>query len=275
MSRVLGVIPARAAATRFPGKPLALLRGRPLVEHVWRRAGAATTLGRLVVATDDDAIAAAVRAFGGEVVRTSSDHLSGTDRVAEAARLLPGYDVVVNIQGDEPLLSPVAIDAAVEPVASTSHLRPGEPHAGHPVVPEMATLAHVEHAVEAFLSLDVVKVVTNPGGYAVYFSRAPLGARPGVDGTPQPPPAGFLRHVGLYVYRAEALQQIARLPVTPLELAERLEQLRPLQFGFRICVVVTPYTSRGVDTPSDLAALERDWEAPGGGAGSGEKESPR
>ncbi len=228
-----------------------------------------------MIATDDAAVADAARGFGAEVVRTSSEHPSGTDRVAEAARLLPFSEIVVNIQGDEPLLSPDAIAAAIEPLSATIEYRPGEPHPGGPVIPVMSTLAHVEHDAAAVRSLDVVKVVVNPGGHAVYFSRAPLGAACAPDGSIVPPAEGFLRHVGLYVYRGETLQQLANLSVTPLERQERLEQLRALVFGFRIRVVITPYRSRGVDTPADLAALERDWDAVAGFSTPDPKESPR
>jgi 3-deoxy-manno-octulosonate cytidylyltransferase (CMP-KDO synthetase) len=139
----------------------------------------------------------------------------------------------------------------------------------------MSTLAHVEHDEDAFRSLDVVKVVTNPGGHAVYFSRAPLGGRAASDGRVVPPAEGFLRHVGLYVYREETLQQLSNLRETPLERLERLEQLRALVFGIRIRVVITPYRSRGVDTPGDLAALERDWDLLTGIGTPDPKESPR
>ena len=258
---VLGVIPARAAASRFPGKPLALLRGRPLIEHVWLRARAATALDRLLVATDDAAIAEAVRGFGGEALVTSGDHASGTDRVAEAAATVGvgASDLVVNIQGDEPLIDPRSIAAAVDVLRPEAGARAGAPM-GEGLVPSrlpgVATLAHVETHPEAFASPEVVKVVTDLKGEALYFSRAPIGPGP----APSAPDTGFLRHVGLYVYRADVLERLCRLAPTPLERAERLEQLRALEHGIRIRVVVTPHASRGVDTPADLQALERDWE---------------
>jgi len=240
--KALGVIPARAGASRFPGKPLAALRGRPLVAHVWERARSCPRLDRVVIATDDDAIAAVARGFGAEVVLTRIDHASGTDRVAEvAARAeFAGYDVVANVQGDEPLLDPAALAAAIAPVA-----------AGEAV---FATLAHVEHDPGAFASPHVVKVALDARGDATAFTRTPPAAAAG------PGPAGFLRHVGLYVYTRDTLLAFAALPPTEDERRERLEQLRALGHGIRVRVVITPYVSRGVDTPADLAALERDWD---------------
>ena len=235
--KVLGVIPARAGATRFPGKPLALLRGRPLLAHVWDRASRCAALDRVVIATDDAAILAAARGWGGEAVMTRADHASGTDRVAEVAARpgFDGYGVVVNVQGDEPLLDGDAIAAAVAPVKA------GEA--------PMATLAHLEDDAEAFASPHVVKVVVDGDGHAVLFSRERTGAAP-----------PFLRHVGLYVFDRETLHAFTRLPPTESERAERLEQLRALGHGIRLRVVITPWVSRGVDTPADLAALERDWD---------------
>jgi 3-deoxy-manno-octulosonate cytidylyltransferase (CMP-KDO synthetase) len=250
--KVLGVIPARAGATRFPGKPLARLRGRPLLAHVWERARACAALDRLVIATDDAAIAAAARGFGAEALLTRADHASGTDRVAEVAALPDFADcaVVANIQGDEPLLDPDALALAIAPVVA------GEA--------PMATLAHFDEDPASFASPHVVKVVVDERGDAVLFSRAPTGARP-----------PFLRHVGLYVFARETLIRFAHLPPAPPELAERLEQLRALAHGIRIRVVITPYASRGVDTPEDLAALERDWDRIAGAGDVPARESPR
>ena len=250
--KVLGVIPARAHSTRFPGKPLAPLRGRPLLAHVWERARACRLLDRLVIATDDPAIAAAARGWGAEAVMTRADHASGTDRVAEVARLpaCADFGVIANVQGDEPLLDPRALALAIAPVVA------GEA--------PMATLAHLEPDPEAFASPHVVKVVIDPNGDAVLFSRAPTGSAP-----------PFLRHVGLYVFARETLIAFAQLPPAPAELAEGLEQLRATAHGIRIRVVITPYASRGIDTPEDLAALERDWNLLSGGLDTKARESPR
>lgn len=251
--KVLGVIPARAGASRFPGKPLALLRGRPLVAHVWERARACPALDRVVIATDDPAIAAAVRAFGAEATLTRADHASGTDRVAEVAARpeYADYGVIANLQGDEPLLDPLALAAAVAPVAT------GEA--------PLATLAHREDDPAAFASEHVVQVVVDERGDAIAFSRQPLGGAP-----------PFLRHVGLYVFARATLLAFAALPPSPRELAARLEQLRALDHGITVRVVITPFASRGVDTPDDLAALERDWDALAGRlADAPPREAPR
>jgi 3-deoxy-manno-octulosonate cytidylyltransferase (CMP-KDO synthetase) len=242
--RTLGVIPARMGARRLPGKPLIPLRGKPLIQHVWEACARVPSIERLVVATDGEEIASAVRDFGGEAVLTSEDHPSGSDRVAEAVRLLgETFDAVVNIQGDEPLLSPEAVDAAVRAL--------DEDRAA-----SLTTLACRDIDGEAFHSRDVTKVVIDRAGFALYFSRAPL-AEP-VSG----PGEGwsFLRHVGLYVFRTRALEAFVSWEPTPLERAEELEQLRALEHGLRIRVVVTPYRSRAVDTADDLEALERDWD---------------
>jgi 3-deoxy-manno-octulosonate cytidylyltransferase (CMP-KDO synthetase) len=252
--RVLGVIPARLGATRFPGKPLALLRGKPVLRHVWERTSACPALERVVIATDDATIAAAALEWGATAVMTSANHASGTDRIAEVAARpeFQCFEAIVNVQGDEPLIDPAAIAAALEPVAAGQA--------------RMSTLAHVEKNARTLASPDVVKVTRDANGDAIDFTRA----APLVD-----PLGTTLRHVGLYVYRRDLLLRLTSLAPTPRERKEHLEQLRALEYGIRIRVVITPYASRGVDTPSDLAALERDWEALTGPAESGRKESPR
>jgi 3-deoxy-manno-octulosonate cytidylyltransferase (CMP-KDO synthetase) len=238
--KVLGVIPARMGATRFPGKPLALLRGRPLDEHVLRRARAFDALDRVVVATADDGIARVVEDAGGEAIRTRSDHASGTDRVAEVSAMpaFSAYGAIVNVQGDEPLIDPRAIALAALPVARGEAM--------------MATLAHAETDPDQYASPDVVRVRIDAAGDALEFARGPHA-----DALP---PEGFLRHVGLYVYERATLARLTALPATEAERSARLEQLRALGHGIKIRVVLTPYQSRGVDTPADLAALERDWD---------------
>ena len=238
--KVLGVIPARLGASRFPGKPLALLRGRPLIEHVFLRARACAALDRVVVATDDDNIAHVIEILGGEAIATRDDHASGTDRVAEVAALdaFASYGTIVNVQGDEPGIDPRAIESAALPVAR-----------GEAV---MATLAHLDADEAAFARPDVVKILCDAEGDALAFTRAPA---------PEAWQGGsFLRHVGLYAYNRATLARLTAFPVAPPEREERLEQLRALWHGIKIRVVITPYRSRGVDTPADLAALERDWE---------------
>ncbi len=235
--RAVGVIPARFAAQRFPGKPLAVIAGRPMIQHVWDGARRAKSLDRVVVATDDARIAEACRGFGAEVALTRSDHPSGTDRIAEAAADL-ACDVVVNVQGDEPLIEGFVIDAAIEALVGD----PGAP---------MATVVHGADP-EALADPNRVKVVLDRRGRALYFSRSPI---PFVrEGHPVPP---CWQHVGLYAYRREFLGELTALPPTPAELAEGLEQLRALEHGFPIhCAVVEGWRSVAVDVPEDLARVE-------------------
>lgn len=238
--RIVGIIPARYASSRFPGKALAELEGKPMVQHVVERASRAALLDQVVVATDDARIADAVRAFGGTVCMTSPEHPSGTDRIAEVARGM-ACDLVVNIQGDEPLIEAAVIDLAAEPLAED------------PVI-AMGTLARPMGVAEA-ADPSKVKVVLDRQGFALYFSRSPI---PYIrDGAPPPAECPYLLHMGLYVYRRETLLQLAALPPTPLEERERLEQLRALEHGVRIRVVLTEHQSFGVDTPADLERVRR------------------
>lgn len=236
--RILGVIPARWASSRFPGKALAPLAGRPLIRHVYERAAQARYLSELVIATDDERIAAAARAFRAPVRMTRADHPSGTDRVAEAASA-DSAELVVNIQGDEPLIDPAAIDAAVLGLLDS------------PEVPMGTLMKRIEDPSELY-NPNVVKVVIDRFGHAIYFSRSRIPyVREGAEQAP------CYKHVGLYVYRREFLLRYSDLPVGPLERAEKLEQLRALENGYRIRVVETEYESLGVDTPEDLAKVER------------------
>jgi 3-deoxy-manno-octulosonate cytidylyltransferase (CMP-KDO synthetase) len=251
--RTVAVIPARYDSTRFPGKILADLDGRPMIEHVYRRAADARGVDAVVVATDDPRIAAAVTRFGGVVRMTSAAHRTGTDRIAEVARDLT-CDVVVNVQGDEPLIDPDLITDAIEPLKSDASL-------------QMSTVCRAIDDVSDYADPNVVKVVRDRNGDALYFSRAPIpggpptprpnGVEAGDSHDRQPVAAPAIRrpafkHIGLYAYRREFLLAFAALPQTPLELAESLEQLRALEHGFRIFTVVTTYDSIGVDTPEDL-----------------------
>src|SRR5713101_2335721 len=233
--KAVGIIPARWQATRLPGKPLAEIAGRPMIRHVYERASQAASLAQVIVATDDERILAAVRAFGGEAVLTSPDHRSGTDRVAEAAEALAS-DVVVNIQGDEPLIEPHAIDLLVAPFESEPEL-------------SMTTLAVPIRSAAEIEDPSVVKVVLDRQGYALYFSRFPIP----FYRTPHPSSLiPRLKHIGLYAYRADFLQAFSRMEPTPLEQAEALEQLRALEHGERIFVVLTEHDAISVDTPDDL-----------------------
>lgn len=246
---VVGIIPARFASERFPRKVLARETGRPLIQHVYESAQRAAEISRLLVATDHEDIAAAVRAFGGEVVMTRADHPNGTSRLAEAAaRLgLPADTVVVNIQGDEPEIEPETIDAAIAALR-----RSGCP---------MATVASPFEPEEDPRDPNVVKVVLRQDGRSLYFSRALIPhAR-----DPAPGAAGSqLKHIGLYVYRADFLQTYVELAPTPLETMEKLEQLRALEHGHDIAVAVRTVHSRGIDTPEQYAAFVARWRARNG-----------
>jgi 3-deoxy-manno-octulosonate cytidylyltransferase (CMP-KDO synthetase) len=231
----VGVIPSRYAATRLPGKPLLPIAGKPMIQHVYERARSARSLARVLVATDDQRILDVVRGFGGEAVLTSSEHRSGTDRVAEAARDLDA-DVVINIQGDEPMLRPEPLDALVAAFEARPEL-------------EIATLAHAIARPEDANDPGAVKVVVDREGFALYFSRLPIPFyRDGPGGE-------RWRHLGVYAYRKAALLRFAGLTPTPLEQAEALEQLRALESGMRILVLPTEHFCVGVDTPEDLGRV--------------------
>jgi 3-deoxy-manno-octulosonate cytidylyltransferase (CMP-KDO synthetase) len=241
VSRAVAVIPARWASVRFPGKALVVVHDKPLIQHVWERARALESVEALVVATDDERIARAVRGFGGTAVMTSPDCPSGTDRVAEATRAWPG-DLVVNLQGDEPVFDVKAVDELVRLMGADPAI-------------EMGTLAHpIRNEAELADVNGPNKVVLDQAGYALYFSRAPIPYRR------QPGLVTPLRHIGIYVFRTAFLRRFAALAPTPLERTEGLEQLRALEHGVRIRVVVTPHGSIGVDMPADVARLAAHLE---------------
>jgi 3-deoxy-manno-octulosonate cytidylyltransferase (CMP-KDO synthetase) len=233
---VLGVIPARYGASRFPGKPLATLWGKPMVQHVWERARAIEGLDRLVIATDDERIAEAARRFGAEVAMTSPECASGTDRVAEVARARLASEWAVNLQGDEPELDPLGVDRMIRTLRA------------HPDV-RMATLAHRETDEATLESPEVVKLEVDASGNALYFTRR----------WPPPRRAGgeVLRHIGVYGFQRDFLLEFASWPPSASERAERLEQLRALDHGVPIRVDMSDRPAVGVDTPEALAALER------------------
>lgn len=247
--RVTAVIPARYASTRFPGKPLADLLGKPMIRWVYERTALCAGIHRVIVATDDERIFRAVRAFGGEAEMTREDHPTGTDRLAEVAGRIE-TDLVVNVQGDEPLVDPRMLDLAVAPLRED------------PSIP-MGTLKTPIATVEEYLNPNVVKVVTDLRGFALYFSRAPI-PHPRDAGDDLPAflaRGGAFKHIGLYVYRRDFLLAYPRLPATPLEETEKLEQLRALEHGHRIRVVPTGLASQGVDTPEDLERVRALMEA--------------
>ena len=233
----IAIIPARYASTRLPGKPLLDRTGMPLIQHVVQAVGSASSIQKIVVATDDARIAQAVEAFGGNCVMTRADHPSGTDRIAESVEILSleAGDIVVNVQGDEPEMPGACVDQLVELLDGGSC--------------PMATLATPLSGDEAD-DPNKVKVVTRADGRALYFSRAriPFDRDSGRQ-------ARYLLHLGIYAYRVAFLKQYASLPPTPAEQAEKLEQLRALESGFDIAVGVTDYHGRGIDTPDDYEAF--------------------
>jgi len=237
--RAVGIVPARYASTRFPGKPLTPIAGLPMIQRVWQGARGAKRLSEVVVATDDERIAAVCRDFGARVVMTSADHPTGTDRLAEAARGLDA-EVIVNIQGDEPLIEGFVVDAAVDALLAD------------PEVP-MATLAH-RAPPGAENDPNRVKITLDRHGFALYFSRAPIPYARDASFRPR-----YWQHIGLYAYRRDFLQRFVELPQTEAERAESLEQLRALEHGYRIRVaVIEGWESAGVDVPGDVARVEAE-----------------
>lgn len=232
---VLGIIPARYGASRFPGKPLAMLWDKPMLQHVWERASAAPWIDELMIATDDVRIAQAARGWGATVEMTSPEHMSGTDRVAEVARRRPEAEIILNLQCDEPELDAEAVGRMVEAMKGDPEIR-------------MATLAHEEELPERLAAPDVVKVVVDAHGFALYFSRADIAG--GSQGGPA------LRHLGVYGFRRDMLLEFSGASPGALERAERLEQLRALERGVKIKVITGARASAAVDTPEQLATLD-------------------
>lgn len=248
---VLAVVPARWGATRFPGKPLYPIAGKPLVQHVWERVCQARRLvAGVAIATDDERIAAAAAAFGARVVLTRPDHPSGTDRIAEAVTRLEaegnvGFSHVLNVQGDEPLIEPALLDRLADALLDD------------PALPMVTAACPLRDAAD-LLDPNCVKVVLARHGDALYFSRAAIP-----HPTPGAPAAPCYRHQGVYGYRRDFLETFVRWEPSPLERAERLEQLRALENGTRIRVLITEHTSLGVDAPGDVARVERKMKAKG------------
>ncbi|MGH9768989.1 MAG: 3-deoxy-manno-octulosonate cytidylyltransferase [Blastocatellia bacterium] len=251
--KVVAIIPARYASTRLPGKPLIEIAGKPMILRVAERAKQASLISRVIVATDDERVFQAVTAGGIEAIMTSPDHATGTDRLAEVAAKLDA-EIIVNIQGDEPLIEPATIEAAVAPLLADRSIM-------------MSTTCEPIESVEDVLKSNVVKVVIDRDGFALYFSRNPipfprsavlehgsikaaLRARPELLKV-------FNKHTGLYAYRRDFLLAYAKLPPTPLEQSEMLEQLRALDHGYKIKVVAVAQRSIGVDTPEDLELVKR------------------
>jgi 3-deoxy-manno-octulosonate cytidylyltransferase (CMP-KDO synthetase) len=240
---VVALIPARYGSTRFPGKPLALLRGKPMIRHVYEQTQAVRGLARIVVATDDERIAEVIRDIGGEVAMTRADHPTGTDRLAEVAERLDA-DIIVNVQGDLPFFPPAMVEDAVTALTDAP-------------TAVMSTVKTPIYDTDEWHNVNVVKVVTDRNGFALYFSRSPIpffrGPRPEARG---PREVLGYRHIGLYVYRRDFLFTFTKLPRTPLEQAEQLEQLRALEWGYRITVSETERPTVEIDTPEDLRRAE-------------------
>lgn len=241
--KVAALIPARYGSTRFPGKPLALLRGKPMIQHVYERTRLVRGLSLVLVATDDERIANVVKTFGGEVVMTRADHPTGTDRLAEVAQGMDA-EIIVNVQGDLPFFPPAMVEDAVQALTRTA-------------TAVMSTVKTPIWDLTEWSNPNVVKVVTDREGIALYFSRSPIPfrrdqqiMREGRQGV-----LGY-RHIGLYVYKREFLFAFTRLPRTELEQAEQLEQLRALEWGYKISVSETERPTIEVDTPEDLQRAE-------------------
>jgi 3-deoxy-manno-octulosonate cytidylyltransferase (CMP-KDO synthetase) len=239
MTNAVGIIPARWSSTRFPGKPLHLIANKPLLRHVWERCIRARKLDAVIIATDDMRIAKAAFDWGAEVAMTSKRHRSGTDRIAEVVRKTRQFEFILNIQGDEPLTEPALLDRFVETLRSDPKI-------------DIVTAAHPFSNVAEASSPHQVKVIIDRYGNALYFSRyaIPFPRNRSV-------PIRYLRHQGIYGFRRKALLDFVRWKRTPLERAESLEQLRALENGVKVHVLLTKYGSPGVDTPADAKALER------------------
>lgn len=243
--KFLAIIPARYASTRFPAKPLAVLGNKPIIQRVYERVQ--SVFDNLCVATDDERIAAAVESFGGKAVMTSTAHKSGTDRCYEAFCKMGGdADVVVNVQGDEPFIAESQLRTVMECFDDAQT--------------EIATLVKpfgADVPVETIENPNSPKVVVDANGYALYFSRSVIPYLRGIDKAQWPKHHTFLKHIGLYAYRADALKRITSMPMGELETCESLEQLRWLQAGFRIKVGTTDVETIGIDTPEDLQRAEQ------------------
>lgn len=235
---VLGIIPARYASTRFPGKPLIDIQGKSMIQRVYEQALKAGSLNKVVVATDDERIAEAVHNFGGEFIMTGSSHQSGTDRCAEVSKLLPDFDIVINIQGDEPFINPKQIDLLVSCF--------NEPDV------QLATLIKEIHTEEELFNNNIPKVVTNSKQEAIYFSRHTIPYIRNAEKEHWLKAHQFYKHIGIYGYTTPVLHQITKLKPSALEIAESLEQLRWIENGYTIQTRITDLETIAIDTPEDL-----------------------
>ena len=242
MTKVVAIIPARYHSQRLPGKPLADIGGKPMIQRVYEQAAKARGIGRVIVATDDERIVSAVHAFGGEALMTPVTLQSGTDRVAFTAKNLPGADIIVNVQGDEPLLAPEMIEEGVAVVAGSDAV--------------VGTLVKKIETDDELFNPNVVKVVLGAAGNCLYFSRSPIPFGRDAAQNNWRTHHSYYKHIGLYVFRREFLLQYTGLSQTPLEMIEKLEQLRILEHGYTIRAAVTRFDSMPVDTQEDLKRVQ-------------------
>lgn len=236
--KILGIIPARFASTRFPGKPLIDLAGKTMIQRVYEQAKKASSLNEVVVATDDERIFKAVESFGGKAVFTSDKHQSGTDRCAEVAEKLSGFDAVINIQGDEPLINPIQIDL----VASCFNDEQTQ----------LATLVKIIKTDEELFNFNTPKVIINKNSEAIYFSRQIIPYLKNIEPKDFLQNHTFYKHIGIYGYKTDTLQEIAKLPLGNLESVEMLEQLRWIENGYKIKVALTEHETLAIDSPDDV-----------------------
>jgi len=233
--KFLGVIPARYGSSRFEGKPLELIHGKTMIEWVYKRT-LLSDLDKVVVATDDERIEKVVKDFGGEVIMTAKTHETGTDRIAEVAEKYPDFDVIINVQGDEPLIESSMINSLMEPFIKEPYLK-------------MATLKYKLNNMEDVDNTNIVKVVTDKNDYALYFSRSPIPFPRSLNKD------NYYKHIGVYGYKRDFVLEFSKMPQTNLEKSESLEQLRVLENGDRIKVIETKHKVLGVDTPEDLVKV--------------------
>ena len=241
--KILGIIPSRFASTRFPGKPLVDINGKTMIQRVYEQAKKCASLTDVIVATDDKRIFKHVNEFGGKVVMTKSEHPSGTDRCAEALEINGGtYDAVINIQGDEPFIQPEQLEQLIACFKNEKT--------------EITTLVKKISSVDDLLNINLPKVIFNKDFKAIYFSRLPIPGQKNVDAEQWVNHHQYYRHIGLYGYRTKTLNEITKLPPSPLEEIESLEQLRWVEAGYTITVGVTDFDSIGIDTPEDLKKIK-------------------
>ena len=240
--KILGIIPARYASTRFPGKPLVQIDGKSMIRRVYEQALKASCLTQVVVATDDERIAQEVESFGGNYVITSSEHQSGTDRCAEVALILPEFDVIINIQGDEPYIDPAQIELLASCFENTNA--------------QLATLVKEIHTETELFNYNIPKVVINSAGEAIYFSRQTIPFIRKTENENWLDAHLFYKHIGIYGYTRDALSEITKLPPSSLELAESLEQLRWIQHNYHIQTKVTDIETIAIDIPEDLERIK-------------------